>query len=35
MLHKYDSLIISGKGLKEQAEEADGDTTDYEIRIFG
>lgn len=35
MLHKYDSLIISGKGLKEAAEEADGETTDYEIRIFG
>ena len=35
MLHKYDSLIISGKGLKEQAETDDGETTDYEIRIFG
>ena len=36
MLHKYDSLIISGKGLKEQAEDDDGgETTDYEIRIFG
>ena len=35
MLHKYDSMIISGKGLKEQAEDNDGETTDYEIRIFG
>ncbi len=35
MLHKYDNLIISGKGLKEQAEVEDGETTDYEIRIFG
>ena len=35
MLHKYDSLIISGKGLKEQTAEDDGETTDYEIRIFG
>ena len=35
MLHKYDNLIISGKGLKEQAETEDGETTEYEIRIFG
>lgn len=35
MLHKYDSLIISGKGLKEQVDTDDGETTEYEIRIFG
>lgn len=35
MLHKYDSMIISGKGLKEQAETEYDETTDYEIRIFG
>lgn len=35
MLHKYDSLIVSGKGLKETTEPDDGETTDYEIRIFG
>ena len=33
-LHKYDNLIVSGKGLKEQKEEED-ETTGYEIRIFG
>lgn len=35
MLHQYDNLIISGKGLKEQANTDDGETTEYEIRIFG
>ena len=35
MLHKYDNLIVSGKGLKEEANVEDGETTDYEIRIFG
>lgn len=35
MLHQYDNLIISGKGLKEQANTEDGETTEYEIRIFG
>ena len=34
MLHKYDNLIVSGKGLKEQT-EPDGETEEYEIRIFG
>lgn len=35
MLHKYDSMIVSGKGLKEQVDSDDGETTEYEIRIFG
>jgi multidrug efflux pump subunit AcrA (membrane-fusion protein) len=35
MLHKYDNLVTSGKGLKEQKAEDDGETTEYEIRIFG
>lgn len=35
MLHKYDNLIVTGKGLKEQTERDDGETEPYEIRIFG
>ena len=34
LLGKYDNLIVSGKGLKEQT-EPDGETEEYEIRIFG
>ena len=34
MLHKYDSMIVQGKGLSEQTRE-DDETTGYEIRIFG